>query len=137
MATNQFHRKRPAGFSVEYIKKVAEKVGIRLEFVPGNWSELQQKAYDKKLDVMLNIVRNKQRAKQLLFTKPYVGTPTAIFSRLEDRHLKSIEDLKGKKVAVVKDFYTQRYLKEHYPDIELLPTLSTLEGITVVSTGRG
>jgi len=127
---------KPTGFSVEYIKLVAEKVGIRLEFVPGNSSDLLQKAYDKELDVMLNIVRNKQRAKHLLFTKPYASTPTAIFSRIEDRHLRSIEDLVGKKVAVVKDFYTHRYLKEHYPSIELLPILSTLEGITALSTGR-
>ena len=73
------------GFSVEYIKLVAEKVGIQLEFIPGNWSELLQKSYDKELDVMLNIVNNNERAKYLLFTGSYACTPTAIFSHINNQ----------------------------------------------------
>ncbi|MCK5098376.1 MAG: transporter substrate-binding domain-containing protein, partial [Desulfobacteraceae bacterium] len=48
----------PSGFSVDYIKLVAEKIGIQLEFISGNWSDLLQKSYDKELDLMLNIVWN-------------------------------------------------------------------------------
>ncbi|MCK5099509.1 MAG: transporter substrate-binding domain-containing protein, partial [Desulfobacteraceae bacterium] len=102
----------PSGFSVDYIKLVAKKINIQLEFISGNWSDLLQKSYDKKLDLMLNIVWNKQRAEKLLFTRHYASTPAAIFSRIENRHLKSIDDLVGKRVAVIKDFYTHRYLKE-------------------------
>ncbi|MCK5312442.1 MAG: transporter substrate-binding domain-containing protein [Desulfobacteraceae bacterium] len=126
----------PSGFSIDYIKLIAEKIGIQLEFISGNWSDLLQKSYDKELDLMLNIVWNKQRAEKLLFTRHYASTPAAVFTRIEDRHLKSIDDLTGKRVAVIKDFYTHRYLKEYRPDIKLLLTQSTLKSITAVSTNQ-
>ncbi|MES9902622.1 MAG: transporter substrate-binding domain-containing protein [Sedimenticola sp.] len=125
-----------SGFSVEYLKLVAGKVGIELQFIPGSWDVLLEKAFNKELDVMPHLVKSEVRSKKLLYSKPYAGSPTAIFSRRDDLHQNNIHDLRGKKVAIVKDFYTHRYLRENHPEIELLPTVSTLESIMAVSTGR-
>jgi len=126
----------PAGFSVEYIKLVAAKVGIKLEFVSGKWDELMQQATKKELDVMLNIIKNEPRSKYLKFTKPYANSPMAIFSSSEGQPLENIKDLFGKRVAVGKGFFSYRYLAEHYPQIELIPVSSTLDGLKAVSIGK-
>jgi len=126
----------PAGFSVEYLKLVAAKVGIKLEFVSGEWDELMQQALKKELDVMLNIIKNEPRSKYLRFTKPYANSPMAIFSRSEDQPLKNIKDLFGKRVAIGKGFFSYRYLAERYPQIELIPVHSTLDGLKAVSIGK-
>jgi len=126
----------PAGFSIEYLKLVAAKVGLKLEFVSGKWDELLQKGFNKELDVMLNIIKNEHRSKYLKFTKPYANSPMAIFARSKDQPLKSIDDLSGKRVAVEKGFFSHRYLAEHYPKIKLVPVPSTLDGLKAVSIGK-
>ncbi|MES9960278.1 MAG: transporter substrate-binding domain-containing protein [Sedimenticola sp.] len=124
------------GFSVDYIRMVADKVGLRVLFVPGNWGELLQKSYDKELDVMLNIVKNDEREKHLVFTNSYASTPTAIFARKDGPRPKNLQQLQNMQVAVVDGFYTHRYLKKHHPEIELLPFPSSLEAINALSTGQ-
>ena len=124
----------PSGFSVEYIQLLADKIGLQLEFVQGDWQGLLQQSYDRELDVMLNIVANEERSRHLLFTGVYASTPTVIFCRQADRDRpKKIADLPGKRVAVVEGFYTHHYLRQQFPDLELLLVSSTLEGIKAVA----
>ena len=125
-----------AGFSVEYLKLVAAKMDIKLEFVSGKWDELLHKSFNRELDVMLNIIKTEPRTEYLNFTKPYANSPMAIFSRSEDQPLKNLDDLLGKRVAVIDSFYTHQYLEQHYPLIELIPLSSSLAGLKAVSSGE-
>lgn len=71
----------PSGFSIDYIKLVASKVGLNLEFVTGEWNELLNLTMNKKNDVMLNIVYTEQRAKNLIYVDKYSENPNVIVAR--------------------------------------------------------
>ncbi len=53
---------RPKGFSIDYMRLLAEKIGLRIEFVTGpTWDEFLGMMKAGELDVMLNIAQTAER----------------------------------------------------------------------------
>jgi len=88
----------PAGFSIDYMNLIADRIGINVEYVSGEWGELLQNAFDKKLDIVLNIVRTPDREKRLLYTGSYISNPNVIITK-HDSSISSVQSLFGKKAA--------------------------------------
>ena len=63
---------KPQGFSIDYMNLLASKLGIKVEYVSGySWKEFMQMVQTPKLDVIINIAKNKQRAKTIYFSEPF------------------------------------------------------------------
>lgn len=105
----------PSGYSIDYMKLLASKVGFEVEFVTGEWNELLNMAMNKKLDVMLNIAYTKEREKHITYIGEYISTPIAVIARKNDSSITNIESLNGKKVAVVEGFFDESFLMQNYP----------------------
>jgi ABC-type amino acid transport substrate-binding protein len=122
----------PSGFSIDYIRLVASKVGLDIEFVTGEWNELLNLTMNKKNDVMLNIVYTDQRAKNLIYVDNYVENPNVIVGRKNDSSVKGIETLFGKKMAVVAGFFNEDILIKDYPLIQRVVFKNMVEAIKAV-----
>lgn len=128
----------PLGYSIDYIKLVAAKVGLDVDFVSGpTWNTFLKMLQDGKLDVMMNIVKTKEREKTMAFTPSYSEQIDAVFMK-KDRaaQFKKLHDLDGKKLAVVKGFYEEALLKEFYPEIELISYEDTVAALKAVEFGK-
>jgi len=129
---------KPMGYSIDFMRLVAKKAGLNVEFIGGHtWSEFLGMVKDKKLDAMVNIAKTKEREAYMGFTTPYSQIISAIFTK-EDRvaEFNSLEDLKGKKIAVVKGFYEETLLRENYPEIEIVTTDDTVSALKAVAFGK-
>lgn len=122
----------PSGFSIDYIKLVASKVGLNIEFVTGEWNELLNLTMTKKNDVMLNIVYTEQRAKNLIYVDKYSENPNVIFARKNDSTISGIDSLFGKKVAVVAGFFNEDILIKDYPLVQRVVCKNMVEAIKAV-----
>ena len=122
---------QPKGFVIDYMNLLAQKLGIKLQYISGyTWEQFLQLARKKRIDVISNIVDTPERRKFLNFTTPYDVSKKAIFSNHSGyRH---IADLKGKTVAVPRGFFIEDYLKENYPEIRLKRYDNVLQCITAV-----
>jgi len=128
---NYIKNGKAEGFSIEYIKLLAEKLNIDIEFIQGHsWREFLDLVKDEKIDVIANIAKNTKREKYINFTTPYIQSKKAIFSNLPS--IKNISDLSGKTVAIPDQFYTQDYLSKNYPNIKLKIYKDTTESIYAV-----
>lgn len=126
----------PRGYSIDYMNLLADTMGIKVEYITGpSWNEFLTMLKDKKLDVMLNIVKTKEREKYILFTPPYAMTPNAIVSRKNDSY-ETLEDLNGKSVAIPTDFFYDEILKKSYPNIKIVSKKNALECLKAVSLGE-
>lgn len=125
------------GISMDYIKLIAIKMGIQLEFVNGfTWEELQKKAKLKQLDILTSIVKTPERQKYFLFTEPYLESPSVIVTLKDNKSISQITDLYGKRVAIVKGYYIEEYLRNNFPSIQRVHVENVLEGIKAVSYGK-
>ena len=105
---NFFAAGRAQGFSIDYMRLLASKIGVRLEFVTGpTWSKFLGMMQSGELDIMLNIVRTPEREKFLLYTRPYASNPNSILSR-KGVVYQNLETLQGKTVAVPQGFFPRK-----------------------------
>jgi two-component system, sensor histidine kinase and response regulator len=133
---NFFENDKARGFSIDYIKLLAQKTGLKLEFISGpKWDEFLGMIKAKKLDVMLNIAKSPERHIFLNFSKSYVALAQALFIRDDINRIHSIEELFGKRFAIPKGFFFEEKLKS-YPEIELVTVKGTAESIQAVAFDR-
>ena len=119
------------GYSVDYMNLLAERIGVEVEYVSGEWGPLLQQVYDKELDVMLNIVKTPERMKHLLYTSSYIRNPNVIIAK-EGSPYSDIQSLQGKRVTYPEGFFYDEILKEKFPDIIRVPRKDTLESLKAV-----
>ena len=133
---NYFEYGKPRGLSIDYMNLVAEKLGIKAEYVTGpGWNEFLGMVKRKELDLMLNIVKTEDRMQYLLYTEPYIKNPNVIISSQEN-HYEKIEALFGKTVAFPKGFFYEEVLTKSFPQIKRLPVEDTLASLKAVAFGR-
>jgi len=90
------------GFDVAVAKAVADKMGVKAQFVTTEWSGIIAGLQAGKFDVIVNQVSMTPARRQALdFTQPYVYSAVQVLQRSDDkREFKSLEELKGKSVGV-------------------------------------
>jgi PAS domain S-box-containing protein len=126
----------PKGFSIDYMNLLAQKTGLKIEFITGpTWDEFTGMIKQGKLDVMLNIAKNAEREKTFVFTPSYVTMIQMLYVRKDFPAVYSIKDLYGKRFAVPKGFFLEQVLKDH-PQITVVEVKDTTSAIHAVSTGK-
>ncbi len=90
------------GFDIEVSKLIADKLGVKVEFVKTEWSAILAGLSSGKFDVILNQVGiTPEREKTFDFSVPYVASsPQLILRKNDDSAYKSFADLKGKRLGV-------------------------------------
>ncbi len=133
---NFFENGQPRGHSVELIKLLADRVGLKVEFVSGkSWDEYLHMMRRGELDVMMNIVRSPERETYMQFTRPYIRLAQALYQQQDSPDIRTFDDLKHKRIALPDGFYMYDQLSR-VPEIELIATDDSLEALMMVSTGE-
>ena len=125
------------GFSIDLIKLVAKMLNVRLEFIPGIWTDQLKMIQNHKLDVLLDVANTQARRKIMRFTQPYLDTRDVIVIRANKPQIESsLSSFNGHTFACVKDYAITNLIKTHFPNIHLLYVESTEQALTAVSEGR-
>ncbi|WP_421446739.1 transporter substrate-binding domain-containing protein, partial [Agrobacterium tumefaciens] len=97
-----FHDKSNAltGFDVEIGRAIAQRLGVKAEFVEGKWDGLIAGLDVKRYDAVINQVGiTDARKVKYAFSDPYISSAAALIVRNDNTTIKSFADLKGKKSA--------------------------------------
>ena len=88
------------GYDVEVAQAVAEKLGVSVNFVEGEWSGLLTGLEAGRYDIMVNGVDiDEDRQTKYDFSIPYAYNRTAVIVRGDDDSIQTMEDLAGKTTA--------------------------------------
>ena len=88
------------GYDVEVAQNIAEKLGVEVNFVEGEWDGLLAGLDAGRYDIMVNGVDiTPERAEKYDFSTPYAFNRTAVITKADDDSINTLEDLKGKKTA--------------------------------------
>ena len=127
----------PQGVSMDYLRRLEELLGVRLE-VPWveSWSEGVQAVRDKRLDMISSIARIEEQESFAMFTKPYLAMPVNIFTRNDVSYIGSLDNLAHKRVAVVEGYAVADWLSRDHPTIRRVNAKSTGEALRMVADGE-
>lgn len=85
------------GFDVEVAQKIAEKLGVEVTFVEGEWDGLFAGLDSGRYDMVVNGVEiTDERAEKYDFSEPYGYIRTALIVADDNEDIKTFEDLNGK-----------------------------------------
>ena len=120
------------GMTADLLVLLAKKIGLELELVHLPWPDMEQMLRDKELDLSPGVVETSKRKDYMLFTDWVYDVPSAIVTRKENASISGMNDLRGKTVAVEKDYWITTYLEEHYPEIRQRVEGNTLQALLAV-----
>jgi len=107
------------GFVNDMLNLISEKTNLQFERKVDSWSHNLERFKAKETDIIADISYKKEREYFTLYTKPYYTVPTVIFVRDDFGEYKGLENLKGKKIGILKDIYFASELRESI-DAELI-----------------
>ena len=125
------------GISADYLALISQILGV--ELAPPQrmgWDAVLQQAGSGTLDLLPALMDIPERRSYLSFTQPYLEFPMVVF--VQDRvplTLTGPGDLYGQRVAVVDSYSIHGFLRRDYPELDLVPVASVLEGLTQLSVG--
>ncbi|ULG70426.1 transporter substrate-binding domain-containing diguanylate cyclase [Marinobacterium sediminicola] len=126
---------QPVGHSVDFIRMLAQRVGLKVEFVSGHsWNDYLEMMRNGQLDVMTNIVHSPERAQYMHFTTPYLRLAQGIFRRQDSAPITSAQQLQSRRLVLPEGFYTYEQLSRK-EGFRVEPAKDSLEALMRVSTG--
>jgi cystine transport system substrate-binding protein len=88
------------GFDVEIGEAIAQKLGVKPEYLEGKWDGLIAGLDANRYDVVINQVGITDERKQKYdFSEPYIASKAVLIIRSDDDSIKGFGDLKGKTSA--------------------------------------
>jgi len=129
-------KKEIDGITGDILKLIIKKTGLKVNYTTESWDKLLSEFKDKKIDILPATYYTKQRATFGLYSKEYFKMREFIYIKQNNDTIKSFEDLKGKKIAIIKDYGTIPKIKEKYPTINIIETKDMEESINFVLEGK-
>lgn len=130
------HRGEPRGIGADYVALLNQRLGGRLQLLPGEWSELYLKVQERQLDALMDMTPKPSREAHFNFTRPYADIPHVIIADTDATQLHSAADLKGKTLALEAGFGNVSYFREHYPEVSLREYSDTARALDAVARGE-
>lgn len=127
---------KPSGYNVDLTRAIAEIMGMKVEFRLGAWSEMLSALKSGRVDVLQGISWSEARAKQIDFTPPHTIVYHAIFARRDSPPASSLEDLRGKKVALHRDGIMHEYLAARGYGKDLVLTPTPADALRLLAAGK-
>ena len=93
---------KPKGLFIDVLQYIASKEKWRIQYVPGTWVQCLQRLERGEIDLMVDVGYSEERAKRFDFSdEPVLSSWARLYTR-EDSEIKSLLDLRDKKIAVMK-----------------------------------
>lgn len=123
------------GFDVEIGRAIADKLGVKAQFVEGKWDGLIAGLDVRRYDAVINQVGITDARKQKYdFSDPYISSEAVLIVRDDEKDIKAFADTKGKRSA---NTLTSNFgkLAQSY-GAEVVPVQGFNEAIDLLLSGR-
>ena len=126
----------PAGYNVDLTRAIADVMGMKVEFRLGSWSEMRAALNSGRVDVLQGMSYSAERATEVDFSVPHAVVNHAIFGRKDNPSVNSLEELKGKSVAVHRSGIMHDYLIRQGVGARLTLTDTPADALRMVASGK-
>lgn len=123
------------GFDVDIGRAIAERLGVKAQFIEGKWDGLIAGLDAKRYDAVINQVgiTDARRAKYD-FSDPYISSAAVLIVRDDNTSIKSFADLKGKKSANTLTSNFGKLAQSHGAEVVAVQGFN--EAIDLLTSGR-
>ena len=123
------------GYAIEYIKLLAQKIGVPVNFVSDTWLNNFEKFKRKEMDILFPIIATPQRRAEFLLSEPFMSMQFALIAQSKRSDITSLESLNGKTIGAGKGLASTEYLKKQYPALHVIEYETSLEMLEAIAFG--
>ncbi|NMC49236.1 MAG: transporter substrate-binding domain-containing protein, partial [Desulfovibrio sp.] len=127
-----------SGLSADLLRAALKGTGLTITPAPAqDWPALLEVLKERRADMAAKIVYTPERAQYLLFTQPYISIPVVIIVSAKNTAIRSLDDLAGRRVAMVPGYGGDRWFTENGPaGMTLVPATTVREALRHVAFGE-
>ncbi len=125
------------GFDIELVEAVGKAMGRKVEWVDIDFKGLIPGLISKRFDMAVSAIYiTDERKKVVDFTAPYYAGGLVAMVKDGNTAIRSPADLNGKKVSVQVGTKSVSFVKEKYPQVQLMEVEKNQEMFNLVDIGR-
>jgi len=126
---------RYVGIVADILDLIEARLGIIFERVPVNtWDEAVRLAETAEVDILSETTSSERES--LTFTEPYLDFPVVIIAEQGTEPISDPGELKGKRVAVVKDYGYVVPFRRQFPDLDYVAVDTVRDGLMRLSANE-
>ncbi|MCP4129720.1 MAG: transporter substrate-binding domain-containing protein [bacterium] len=136
---NAFYNKKGeyAGIAVDYLLLIEKKINAGFKRLPvKTWTEFMNTFSQGTGHIHMGLAQTPERSKTFLFTQPFLEFPYVIVVSREITGQLTLDKMRGMKIAVVKGYAIENFIRKKYNYLTISPTLNNLTGLRDVSFGK-
>jgi len=121
------------GFAVELLREALQTMGYTVEFKVDTWANVKYDLEAGTLDVLPLVARTSAREDAFDFTVPYQIMCESILVHEDDTTIKSLTDLKNKRIGVLKGDTSEEYVRSDNIGSEIVIADTFIEVLQLLS----
>ncbi|MFA7489418.1 MAG: transporter substrate-binding domain-containing protein [Mariniphaga sp.] len=123
------------GFSVDLFRAAAHAAGMEIKPVFGLWADVMKNLADGEIDALPLVGRTPEREKLFDFSMAYLSLDGAVFVRKGENRIKSVNDLKGKEIMVMKNDNAEEFVLGENISDKIFTTTTVQEAFLNLENG--
>lgn len=127
---------QPGGIAGDFLSLILEKTGLKIKTITGEWANLLADFEQGNIDLLPATYYTEDRATYGLYSSPYFSSKEFIYTKKDEKSVHSFDNLRGKRLAIVKGYGTIPKIKGKFPEIEIVETKNLLASIYAVLNGE-
>ena len=125
------------GITSDYADIFRQLIGIPINLlVTSTWNESLLKAENRECDIFTLASKTRDRERYMDFTTPYINNPIVIATKVGIPFIESLDQIKDKKIAVVRGYSLYEQLRKDYPTLDIFEVDSLYEGLKAVEENK-
>lgn len=124
------------GLAVELLKAALSEMGLEATFKTAPWDQIKAELAEGQLDVLPLVGRTPEREGLYDFTIPYLTLHGALFVRTDETGIASLNDLAGKRIAVMAGDNAEEYVRRSKLSENIIGTPTFEQAFRMLSTGE-
>ncbi|VVN36802.1 Sensor histidine kinase RcsC [Pseudomonas fluorescens] len=125
------------GISIDVLGKISLRTGLKFDIQPTrSVAELLGWIRAGHVDLVAGISPSIEREAELRFTRPFLTSPNVLVTRIASDSPKTLDEMAGKTLAITQGNSAGEFIRQHYPQIELIDAPLTAQAMEMVAEGR-
>lgn len=125
------------GIGADVLAKISLRTGLKFDVVRGDSLNQQIDLVRMgKADLLAAITPSTEREGEMRFTRPYLTTPFVLVSRTQAGSPGTLDEMSGKKLALIQGNTLRDYIASHFPQVQIVYVDNAAQAMDLLATGK-
>ncbi len=126
----------PTGYNIELSQAIARVMGMDINIQLATWGEVRHALEKGDVDILMGMAHTKERLDEVNFSTPHAKVHQAVWVRKNNSEIKTVADLAGREVIVMKGSVMHDFMLENEIAADLFMVQTLADALNLLASGR-